>query len=187
MTVGHIARKTLFPLAEEFLLQTWEHLLCQASFGIGWRLHLSLLRELKMRTKASGAVVKDRFVGPYADRYEYDFKRCNKADGWRQYDTEQDASYFGVWVHPERRVIVTFAEGDETTVECPTQEAFEAEIREMNEFYGSPPPSWTIRNVKTGLWWSNLIGWVDKLSADRFSNHEHNTLRLPMEGEWVQS
>lgn len=94
-----------------------------------------------MRTKESGAVVEDRFVGPFADRYQYDFKHCKSADGWKQYDTQQDASYFGVWVHPETRVIVTFAEGDETTVTCPTQEAFEAEIREMNEFYGSPPPA----------------------------------------------
>jgi len=92
-----------------------------------------------MRTKASGAVIEDRFVGPFRERYEYDFKRCKSADGWKQYDTQQDASYFGVWVHPERRVIVTFAEGDETTVTCPTQESFEAEIREMNEFYGAPP------------------------------------------------
>ena len=94
-----------------------------------------------MRTKPSGAVIEDEFVGPHADRYRYDFKLCKKSDGWKQYDTEQDASYFGVWVHPESRVIVTFAEGDETTVTCPTQEAFEAEIREMNEFYGSPPPA----------------------------------------------
>ena len=75
------------------------------------------------------------------ERYRYDFELCKHADGWLQYETNQDASYFGVWVHPERREIVTFAEGDETRVFCPTVDSYHAELADMAEFYGPPPPA----------------------------------------------
>lgn len=74
------------------------------------------------------------------ERYKYDFELCRRADGWCQYDTDQDAWYFGVWYHLDRRVVVTWAEGDETIVVCGTAEAFRAELKEMAEFYGGPPP-----------------------------------------------
>lgn len=35
------------------------------------------------------------------------------------------------------------------------------------------------------FWWSNEDGWVDKESADTFSDHERQTLRLPRGGEWT--
>lgn len=31
-----------------------------------------------------------------ADRYQFDFNLCSKKKGWKQYDTSQDAWYFGV-------------------------------------------------------------------------------------------
>ena len=63
-----------------------------------------------------------------ADRYLFDFNYCSADKGWKQYDTSQDASYFGVWVHLEKRWTLTFAEGDVILVKCPTQESFIAEI-----------------------------------------------------------
>ena len=75
------------------------------------------------------------------DRYHYDFDACTPADGWAQWDTDQDAWYFGVWIHIEDRKILTWAEGDESLVECPTQEAFIAELKCMTEFHGNAPPS----------------------------------------------
>lgn len=57
-------------------------------------------------------------------------------DGWKQWDTDQDAWYFGIWVHAKERKILTFAEGDETLVVCPTQETFEAEIESLKDFFG---------------------------------------------------
>jgi len=75
------------------------------------------------------------------ERYHYDFKACRRKDGWKQYDTEQDAWYFGVWVHLEKRVIVTFAEGDETRVTCPDDLSLKAELMSMESFYGEPPPA----------------------------------------------
>jgi len=94
-----------------------------------------------------GAKVQRFFVG--GDRYHFDFEVCTAATGWAQYDTEQDASYFGVWVHRGRREIVTFCEGDLTRVICPTQAVFEAELAAMAEYYGPPPPAWIVLGDNT--------------------------------------
>jgi len=77
----------------------------------------------------------------HGDRYLYDFKVCTKEKGWRQYDTSQDAWYFGMWVHMEEMLTFTYCEGDLTLVVCPTKESFKAELDNAAEFYGAPPPA----------------------------------------------
>jgi len=84
------------------------------------------------------------------DRYFYDFGQCRPSSGWVQYDTDQDAWYFGVWVHPRDRVILTYAEGDEVTVTCPDELSFKAELMHMESFYGAPPPAFTVIDTETG-------------------------------------
>jgi len=37
------------------------------------------------------------------DRYKFDFGLCSYSKGWIQFDTDQDAWYFGVWIHKEKR------------------------------------------------------------------------------------
>ena len=91
---------------------------------------------------ALGNTVAYEFVGPFRERYHYDSQLLPL--GYQQYDTDQDASYFGVWVHVEDRKILTFAEGDETIVDCPTAESFAAELTSMAECYGDPPPAFTV-------------------------------------------
>ena len=71
-------------------------------------------------------------------RYEFDGKLTSD-QGWVQYDTDQDAWYFGVWVNPTMRCIVSYAEGDVTYVACPTEAIFRKEVDDMNDFYGPPP------------------------------------------------
>ncbi|KKL07566.1 hypothetical protein LCGC14_2584760, partial [marine sediment metagenome] len=61
-------------------------------------------------TNKRGNKIRRAYIG--GDRYIFDFKICSPRDGWQQYDTSQDAWYFGVWIHPEGRVTITFAEGD---------------------------------------------------------------------------
>jgi len=90
-----------------------------------------------MDTNKRGNEVKRGFRP--GDRYYYDAK-LSAGKGWIQYDTSQDAPYFGVWVHPGRREIFTYCEGDTTLVSCPTAESFQAELADMAEFYGAPPP-----------------------------------------------
>jgi hypothetical protein len=76
------------------------------------------------------------------ERYVYDARLL--PDGWAQYDTKQDASYFGVWVQTEARKLFTYCEGDRTLVECPSNEAFANELRAMEAFYGSAPPAFVV-------------------------------------------
>lgn len=78
-------------------------------------------------------------LGRCFDRYSYDGYLLPK--GWRQYDTFQDASYFGVWVNTELKQIFTYAEGDRSLVVCDNEDEFKAELKKLAEFYGDPPPA----------------------------------------------
>jgi len=81
-----------------------------------------------------------RSFDPSTDRYAFDFGRCCHTKGWKQWDTDQDASYFGVWVHPEKMQVITYAEGDIVQVKCPSMAAFKQELQAMADCYGNPPP-----------------------------------------------
>lgn len=84
------------------------------------------------------------------ERYLFDFRLCTPKKGWKQYDTNQDAWYFGVWVNRDKRVILTYAEGDITVVKCPAEDNYHAELRHMDEFYGPPPPACVTIDYPTG-------------------------------------
>jgi len=71
-------------------------------------------------------------------------------DEWDQYDTDQDAWYFGVWINNKTRQVLSYAEGDVTLVTCSTEESYRAEIAMMNEFYGEPPPYAVAIDVENG-------------------------------------
>ncbi len=71
-----------------------------------------------------------------SERYVVDFAEDYSAEGWKQYDTDQDAAYFGVWVNPKTLQTLSYAEGDWSLVECADVAAFNAEIESMNSFYG---------------------------------------------------
>ncbi len=70
------------------------------------------------------------------DRYTIDFAADFAAEGWEQFDTNQDAHYFGVWVNRSWRLVLTYAEGDWSLVDCLTDAAYFAEIRSVIDFYG---------------------------------------------------
>jgi len=78
------------------------------------------------------------------DRYLFDFSVCTRERGWVQYDTDQDAWYFGVWVHEGRLEVVTYAEGDLAYFTARDEASFRAEIEEMNAFYAPSPAFVTI-------------------------------------------
>jgi len=78
------------------------------------------------------------------DRYQYDFGPCSSQKGWTQYDTSQDASYFGIWVHVEKRLIFSFCEGDTCLTKCVSLESFRDELKHMAEFYGEAPPAFKV-------------------------------------------
>lgn len=64
-------------------------------------------------------------------RYFYDFGL--PAD-FAQLDTSEDASYYGNWASPTRRVLYSYCEGDCTTTVCTTDEEFKAEIQKFLDF-----------------------------------------------------
>jgi hypothetical protein len=76
-----------------------------------------------------------------ADRYQFDFGLCSAASGWQQYDTDQDAWYFGIWVNVKLRLIVSYVEGDITVVDCLNETGLTRELATMADFYGEPPPA----------------------------------------------
>ena len=79
------------------------------------------------------------------DRYFWDFGPCSR-DGWAQYDTEQDAHYFGVWVNTGTRQVLTYAEGDISLVTCDSVDSLRAQLDRMAEFHGAPPPAFRVIN-----------------------------------------
>lgn len=97
-------------------------------------------------TNAQGNLVESWSTGPNGSRYAWDAE-CTQAKGWRQYDTDQDAWYFGVWVNTKLRLVITYAEGDLSRVTCLTPESFRAELASMAEFYGEPPPAFVVLDV----------------------------------------
>jgi hypothetical protein len=103
---------------------------------------------MKFRKNSRGNQIVD--LWRHTERYEFDFERCAPKKGWKQYDTSQDAWYFGVWVHKERRLILTYAEGDISIVKCPTEESYHAELKNMADFYGPPPPAFTTIDYPSG-------------------------------------
>jgi len=77
------------------------------------------------------------------ERYIFDTNYCKSSNGWKQYDTHQDASYFGVWINLDKRLIITYCEGDISISYSPTKEILKTKLDKMNEFYGPPPPAFT--------------------------------------------
>ena len=70
-----------------------------------------------------------------SERYVVDFAPDFGPDGWEQFDTDQDAAYFGLWVNRRQRLTLCYCEGDWTLVECPDDTRYFAEVRRMIEYY----------------------------------------------------
>lgn len=67
-----------------------------------------------------------------ANRYHYDWSLTKD---FAQLDTDQDASYYGNWASPKRRIIFSYVEGDCITVKCETDEEFKAEVLKLIEWH----------------------------------------------------
>ena len=65
------------------------------------------------------------------DRYIFDFEYCSKKTGFQQYDTTQDAWYFGTWVNIKELSTVTYAEGDVTVKLLKDAQAMKEELERM--------------------------------------------------------
>ena len=83
----------------------------------------------------AGCTVRRAWLGTECERYMVDFASDFKAEGWEQFDTRQDASYYGVWVNRRERVILSFSEGDWGLEECETDEQYNAAIGRLCVFH----------------------------------------------------
>lgn len=72
-----------------------------------------------------------------SERYIVDFAEDFSILGWLQFYTDQDASYFGVWVNPKTYQTLSYCEGDWTLVECINNKAYNSEIDLLCNFYDS--------------------------------------------------
>ena len=100
----------------------------------------SILAHLRAQDANTTDGVATRRMFLPSERYVIDFDR-DLLRAWKQYDTEQDAHYFGTWVNLATREVLTYAEGDWTLATSADAETFRAELARMAEFYGSPPPA----------------------------------------------
>ena len=105
---------------------------------------LTLLRRVKKAHQAGRIPLELTVTGcridrgsHQADRYYYD--RTLLAQGWQQYDTEEDDWYFGIWINPEKRETFTYAEGDTHHVIAPNAEAFRAELSRLYQYHPQAP------------------------------------------------
>jgi hypothetical protein len=93
----------------------------------------ALMRRQDSHENERGNVCHTAFLPD--ERYIVDFAPDLTSEGWLQFDTNQDAPYFGMWVNPSKFLTLTYAEGDWTLVVCPDKEHYNAEIQDAIEFY----------------------------------------------------
>jgi len=76
----------------------------------------------------------ERHRAPDTERYAFDFDLCHYLRGWAQFDTGQDAPYFGQWGNPSELRVVTFCEGDVTIENADSPEEFADTVRRHAEW-----------------------------------------------------
>ena len=94
-------------------------------------------------------------------RYEIDAALCPA--GWSQLDTDQDASWFGIWASPKHQSVVSYCEGDISRTYCDTAEEFCTEIRRVVAFHRRMG-EW--KGIDPGLKPEARQAWIDLGLAD---------------------
>lgn len=91
--------------------------------------------EYPPETNERGCIV-ERDLIQHGSRYPLDFG-LNKGgrSGWQQYDTNQDAHYFGIWVNLRTLQVITYCEGDLTLTSAHCYNAMWEELQSMAAFY----------------------------------------------------
>lgn len=73
-------------------------------------------------------------------RYRYD-NLLKKSDWRQQYDTEQDAHYFGIRVNVKLLMVIEYAEWDLYIYMAKDCDAMKAKLEKLAEQYGEQPPA----------------------------------------------
>lgn len=131
----------------------------------------------KPELNRTGCIIK-RSSHPMRERYYYDCE-LNASKGWCQYDTDQDASYFGVWVNISTMEVLTYCEGDVSHVFAQNSELFKAELQSLVEFYNPSAFATTFDNeVNKEVYYEQnavydylRINVMDKVQTDQQTCH----------------
>ena len=91
-------------------------------------------------TDIDGTLTRCTFLGD-GERYIFD---ADLGDLWKEFDTESDAHYFGVWTNKEKLRILSYAEGDITFTQYKDAESYDATILAMCKFHKPKPELSTI-------------------------------------------
>jgi len=86
----------------------------------------------KDRINRQGNMLYETFFS--IGRYYFDDVLCK--NGFNQFDTDQDAPYFGQWVSKQHLCTVSYTEGDIYLVVCNDVEQYNKEIQSCIDFYG---------------------------------------------------
>lgn len=95
-----------------------------------------LLEAADETTNENGSRVRKAFL-MYADRYLFDCQ-LDSAE-WEQFDTENDASYFGVWLNRTKLRTLEYAEGDLIFTQAADAAGYDAEVAGLCAFHGAGP------------------------------------------------
>ena len=69
------------------------------------------------------------------ERYVIDLADDFSSGGWQQFDTSEDAWYFGVWFCPKQLRTLSYCEGDWTLAVCADGKHYNAEVQSATDFY----------------------------------------------------
>ena len=83
------------------------------------------------------------------DRYVVDFAADFQSEGWQQFDTDQDESYFGVWINPRTFQVLQYAEGDWDLIDCHDRDRYRCEVQRLIDFH-APGEICTVIDANTG-------------------------------------
>ena len=82
----------------------------------------------------------------HADRYLFDF---NLGEGWKQFDTQDDAPYLGRWLNKVERQTLAYVEGDVYFVQCKDDVSYDGRVRMWCEAY--PPGAAFVAIDESGI------------------------------------
>jgi hypothetical protein len=83
----------------------------------------------------------------FADRSKFD-KKLNDETGWAQIDTDQDASYYGVWTSPGERAIFSYTEGDTNLETAETDAEYREALVRCLAWHRARNPRYGLIDVK---------------------------------------
>lgn len=99
------------------------------------------------------------------ERYYFD-EKCQSSDGWCQFDTKQDAWYFGQWTNPLTLEFISLCEGDYTRTHFEDEAEYTTYMQETIKFYED---SFMHIDVGTSGNRQNLIDKFKSLGLEKYT------------------